>query len=117
MLHFKINEVKDFVLITISGDISINTITEFDRMMNRQLSKDIEIIAISMENLDSIDSTGINHLFKMNKKAYEENIQVIFLDIPKSHMQMLKVTNFHKISTIMTKSNFETEYAQPFSFS
>lgn len=110
MLDIYFEEIDDIIMSYIEGKISIDTIADFDEQFNKQFSKKPEIIAINCGKIENIDSTGINHFFKLSNRAYKDNIKLFYLNIPESVKDMFSLTNFHKINNITTEEIFEADY-------
>ena len=110
MLKIEIQNVERITIIHITGDLVSTIIEKFESTSTQALKNNPEILAINMKFVTHIDSIAINHLFRLTKKANEENIKLIIYDVSQKIKEILEVIKFDRIVKITSKEQFEKDY-------
>ena len=72
MININYKKYNNIFINSIDGELSIKTIDEFNTFLQIQFDHKPDVIAINCSKLNYIDSTGINQLFKLAKKASDK---------------------------------------------
>lgn len=67
-------------------------------------------IAINLENVEAIDSSGISFLVKISKSAGNENIDLILFGMNESLQRLFSVGGLDSFFTICTSAEFQKIY-------
>lgn len=110
MININYKKLDNIFLNYLQGELSIKTIDEFNAIIQIQFSHKPEVIALNCKDLHYLDSTGINHLFKLSKKAREKNIEILYLDLHREMDKMFKLTYLDRVCNVSSYENFESDY-------
>ena len=67
-------------------------------------------IAVNLENVEAIDSSGLSFLVKIAKSARSDNIELILYGMNESLLRLFNVAGLDSFFTICTKSEFQKYY-------
>ena len=105
-----IEEKGNIIIVHLSGTLSYDSIKKFDDLVEEQVRKKPEMIALNCIDLDHVDSYGIHHLFKFWKSASNDDIKLIAYDVSPSVMEIMKVTNLNTLMEVLTGKDFIMDY-------
>jgi anti-anti-sigma factor len=110
MINVSVDDRKDIIIITISGEFYIENIQKVETIWNEQVMKDPGTIAINCGELMYIDSSAIGTLVKFLNSAMNRNIKLVFFDLNPSIKQIFKTARLNNFFTITSREKFEQEF-------
>ena len=110
MLEIKVENKKTLAIIHIKGGFNIETVSNLETVMDAQIKKNPETIAINCGSLDQIDSTAIGALVRYLNLCKKKRIEIIFYNMPFMIMDLFKTSKLNKFFTILTLGEFEKKY-------
>ena len=97
--------------VTLEGDLNIETRRLFDKIiLNKVLSTKIELIAITMIKLISLDSSGLGALIKTYNLCKNEGIQIIISGESSAIRSVFMYSRLDTLFKFMQKAEFEQLY-------
>ena len=110
MLDIHVDAKKEIVVISISGDLFIESLKYFEIIWDEQVSKKPAIIAFDCKNLNKIDSSAIASLVYYLKNAMLNHIHLVLYDINTGIQRVLDTAKLNSFFTITTRKEFVKEY-------
>lgn len=113
MINISVDDRKDIIIITISGEFYIENIQKVENTWNEQVMKSPGTIAIDCSELQYIDSSAIGTLVKFLNSAMNKDIKLVFFDLNSSIQQIFKTARLNNFFTITSREKFEQEFLKP----
>ena len=113
MINVSVDDRKDIIIITISGEFYIENIQKVENTWNEQVMKSPGTIAIDCSELQYIDSSAIGTLVKFLNSAMNKDIKLVFFDLNSSIQQIFKTARLNNFFTITSREKFEQEFPKP----
>ncbi len=103
-------KIKNAIIISISGEITMITVGEIDNVCKNYIDSDIEVLALDLKDVQFIDSFGISRIIKQSKIFTDKDIHFVLINMNGNIHQIFKVATFDRMFTIMTKAEFTDKY-------
>jgi len=110
MSEIIVEESNGAVVLYISGEITMVTVTEIDNTCKKYLDSDINVLAFDMRSVQFIDSFGISRVIKESKAFASRGIEFVLINLNDNINQIFKIATFDKLFTIMSKDEFNQKY-------
>lgn len=110
MSGIKIEEKDGAVIVGISGEITMPTVSEIDIACKKYLESGAKVIALDFKNVVFIDSFGISRVIKLSKAFNAQGTDFVLINMNEHISQVFKIATFDKIFTILTNAEFEGKY-------
>lgn len=116
MSEISIEESNGAVILYLSGEITMVTVTNIDNICKKYLNSDIDVLAFDMRGVQFIDSFGISRVIKESKSFASKGIEFVLINLNDNINQIFKIATFDKLFTIMTKDEFNEKYLKTNSY-
>ncbi len=103
---------NDLVVCELDGRFNIEEVLHFEEAMNKAMESSPRAIAINMESIKYIDSSGIGSLIKTMNIAKGKNIDFVITDIDKEILHIFKLAYLDRFFTIMTYKELLEQYSK-----
>jgi anti-sigma B factor antagonist len=100
MEFFKVQEEKDYILVKIETDITIDINDKFS-VLFKDLEEVGKHIIIDLSSVDYISSTGFGVIARTQTNLKEENKKVFVLNPSLSVKRLFEIINFNKLIPII----------------
>ncbi len=97
-------------IVHLAGRLDIGTKNEFEKQFIAHISEVDKYIAINMEKLDYVDSSGIGALVKCMTECKNNHKDLILYAANEQVMDIFNVAKLAKFFNILSKSDFENKY-------
>lgn len=112
-MEIKIKKINQrIVLLELFGKFNIEEVVRFEETINRIMEDKPAAIAINMEEIKYIDSSGIGSLIKTMNIAKGKNIDLVITDIDKDILHIFKLAYLDRFFTIMPYEEFFEQYSK-----
>jgi anti-anti-sigma factor len=109
-MKISIEQTDTIVIFHIQGEFDFKDVPRAEDFWQKHTAEKPAIAAINCRHLSHVDSSAIGSLIKFNNAARDRNISLIFYDVSKSVMDLLKISRLDRYFTIMSGAQFESEY-------
>lgn len=103
---------KQLILFELFGKFNIEEVLRFEEAVNTAMQDAPAAIAINMESIKYIDSSGIGSLIKTMNVAKGKNIDLIITDIDKEILHIFKLAYLDRFFTIMPYREVLEQYSK-----
>jgi anti-sigma B factor antagonist len=110
MYNLIIDEKDDTAIISISGEITMTTVTDIDNACKKFVNSGLRVFAIDLKNVIFIDSFGISRIIKQSKAFAANGTDFVLINLNDNISQIFKIATFDKLFTIMNQSEFDSKY-------
>ncbi len=100
------------VLFELYGKFNIEEVLHFEEAVNMVMQDAPTAIAINMESIKYIDSSGIGSLIKTMNIAKGKNIDFVITDIDKEILHIFKLAYLDRFFTIMPYNELLEHYSK-----
>lgn len=101
------------VIFHVQGEFDFKDVPAVEEFWQTHIAENPEITAINCRQLTHIDSSAIGSLIKLNNTTRDRHISLVFYNVAKSIMDLLKISRLDRYFTIMSGEQFESEYLRP----
>ncbi|MCX7678058.1 MAG: STAS domain-containing protein [Spirochaetes bacterium] len=109
-MEIKTKKITDKIYtIKLSGKFTIEDVCEFELSINKLIEEWPESIAVNMEDVEYIDSSGIGALIKATNLAKGNNINLVITNINNDILQILKFAYLDRFFKIIDHNEFLKE--------
>ena len=103
-------KIDNIVIISISGEITMNTVSEIDRVYTPFIKSGLSAVAFDLKYVEFIDSFGISKIIKISRAFKAENTEFVLINMKNNILQTFRKAMFDKLLTITTKAEFMDTY-------
>ncbi|HON78006.1 MAG TPA: STAS domain-containing protein [Spirochaetota bacterium] len=103
-------KADNIVIFHVKGEFDFKDVPAAEEFWQNHIQENPECAAINCRELTHVDSSAIGSLIKLNNSARDKNITLVFYNVSKSLMDLLKISRLDRYFTIMTREKFESEY-------
>ena len=103
-------EAGNIVIFHVQGEFDFKDVPAAEEFWQQHIQNNPECAAINCRDLTHVDSSAIGSLIKLNNSVRDRSITLIFYNVSKSLMDLLKISRLDRYFTIMTGEKFESEY-------
>jgi anti-sigma B factor antagonist len=100
------------VLVELSGKFNIEEVFHFEEYLDEIMNNMPSAIAINMEEIKYIDSSGIGSLIKTMNIAKGKNIDLVITSIDKEILHIFKIAYLDRFFSIMSYQEFLDHYSK-----
>ena len=104
------------VIIKMIGRYDIEEVHDFGTLLQDQINKDFEVIALNLSELSYIDSSGIGSLIRCMNTATRKGVDFICYNLTQNIENTFKLAKIDQFISIFTEENFKKKYIEPFDF-
>jgi anti-sigma B factor antagonist len=98
------------VVISLSGDVNLNSVEMIENAYDDQISQKPEVISMNCKNLNSIDSSGLGLFIKLFKAAEKENIEFVVTGIVGNVSALFDLSKLDNLFPVMDEDEFKLRY-------
>ncbi|MBE7411509.1 MAG: STAS domain-containing protein [Leptospiraceae bacterium] len=109
-MELKLNTVGKTKVIEIYGKFDIESTEEFESIFNKQLELKPETLAIDMNKLDYIDSSGIGSLIKSLNNIKNQKGKLILVGLKPMILNVFKLAKLDMFFQIMSNEDFKLKF-------
>ena len=110
-MKIDIRRDDNIVNIKLIGKYDIEELLFFSTVFSDEISKRPEIIALDLEELTYIDSSGIGSLIRYVNIALKENIEFICYNLNKNIENIFKISKLDQFLNILSNDDYQKKYA------
>ncbi len=110
-MEIKLNSAGKVKIIEIIGKFDIENTEEFEVVFNKQIESKPSILAIDLNKLDYIDSSGIGCLIKSLNNIKNQKGVLILVGLKPMILNVFKLAKLDLFFQIMTNDDFKHKYA------
>lgn len=111
-MEIKLNSAGKVKIIEIIGKFDIENTEEFEVVFNKQIESKPSILAIDLNKLDYIDSSGIGCLIKSLNNIKNQKGALILVGLKPMILNVFKLAKLDLFFQIMTNDDFNTRYSK-----
>jgi anti-anti-sigma factor len=97
-------------IVTITGDFTISTIKDYEDTVFPMFKHDGKVVAINMESIDFIDSSGISALVNSLNIANVHKKDFVLFNLNNDVQKILTKVGLNNFFITMTQEEFESKY-------
>ncbi|MBK8395469.1 MAG: STAS domain-containing protein [Leptospiraceae bacterium] len=109
-MELKLNNIGNVKVIEIYGKFDIENTEEFETLYNKQLESKPGTLAIDMNKLDYIDSSGIGCLIKSLNSIKNQKGVLILVGLKPMILNVFKLAKLDLFFQIMTNDEFKQKF-------
>ncbi|MCB1140715.1 MAG: STAS domain-containing protein [Leptospiraceae bacterium] len=109
-MELKLRTLGKVKIIEIYGKFDIENTEEFETLFQKQLEANPSTLAIDMNKLDYIDSSGIGTLIKSLNAIKSKKGILILVGLKPMILNVFKLAKLDMFFEIMTNEQFETKF-------
>ncbi len=109
-MELKLNTVGKIKVIEIYGKFDIESTEEFESIFNKQLESSPELLAIDMNKLDYIDSSGIGSLIKSLNNIKNQKGKLMLVGLKPMILNVFKLAKLDMFFQIMSNEEFKLKF-------
>jgi len=110
MIEIKTDKNNNAVVLTLNGELSIESVKEFNRSMDINIAEKPDIIALNCENLKHVDSYSISHIFNYSKVTRSKNIKFLVFNLNRFLKKVFDITDLSSFVEVIDSEEFLSRY-------
>lgn len=110
-MELRVGKVGEVKVIEIQGKFDIESTEEFETLFQKQIESNPPIIAIDMNKLEYIDSSGIGTLIKSLNIIKNNKGNLILVGLNNMILNVFKLAKLDMFFQIMTNDEFQKKFA------
>ncbi len=110
MIKIDVEERENTVTITISGELSLGDIDEFDHTFKKYINSNLDVIALDLKYIPHLDSFGLSRIIKISRVFGGSGTEFVLMNMNEDIHRTFKITTFDKLFKIMTQNEFDRTY-------
>lgn len=110
-MELRIGKLGDVKVIEIQGKFDIESTEEFETLFQKQMESNPSTIAIDMNKLEYIDSSGIGTLIKSLNTIKNNKGNLILVGLNNMILNVFKLAKLDMFFQIMTNEEFKKKFA------
>jgi anti-anti-sigma factor len=111
-LELKLSKLGSVKIIEIHGKFDIESTEEFETLFQKQMESSPSILAIDMNKLDYIDSSGIGTLIKSLNAIKNKKGTLILIGLNNMILNVFKLAKLDMFFQIMTTDDFKKKFSE-----
>ncbi|HMY70156.1 MAG TPA: STAS domain-containing protein [Leptospiraceae bacterium] len=109
-MELKLNSIGKIKIIEIHGKFDIENTEEFETLFQKQLDSSPAMLAIDMNKLDYIDSSGIGTLIKSLNAIKNKKGELVLVGLKPMILNVFKLAKLDMFFQIMNNDDFKAKY-------
>ncbi|HNH10019.1 MAG TPA: STAS domain-containing protein [Leptospiraceae bacterium] len=109
-MELKLNSIGKIKIIEIHGKFDIENTEEFETLFQKQLDSSPTMLAIDMNKLDYIDSSGIGTLIKSLNAIKNKKGELVLVGLKPMILNVFKLAKLDMFFQIMNNDDFKAKY-------
>jgi len=110
MIITGIEERNNAVIISMSGELSLSNIEEFENVFKKYTDSDFNVAALEMGHVPYLNSFGISRIIKVSRTFINNNKDFVLINMNENIHQIFRMSTFDKIFNIMSNEEFNEKY-------
>ncbi len=111
-MKITINRIgRGLIVVQMTGRFHIEGVQNFDRAISELFEESPKSIALNMEGLSYIDSSGIGALVKVMNISKNRGIDLVITDLNKEILHIFKLASLDRFFTISTHKEITARYS------
>lgn len=111
-MELKLSKLGPVKIIEIHGKFDIESTEEFETLFQKQLEQNPSILAIDMNKLEYIDSSGIGTLIKSLNAIKNKKGSLILVGLNNMILNVFKLAKLDMFFQIMSNEEFKLKYSE-----
>ncbi|MDX1960905.1 MAG: STAS domain-containing protein [Leptospiraceae bacterium] len=111
-MELKLSNLGKVKIIEIHGKFDIENTEEFETLFQKQVDTSPTVLAIDMNKLDYIDSSGIGTLIKSLNTLKNKKGQLILVGLKPMILNVFKLAKLDMFFQIMSNEEFKLKYQE-----
>ncbi len=111
MTNISVEEKEGAVVLSIIGEITMETANEVENNCSKYLNSGLRVLAFDLHGVMFIDSFGLSIIIKHSKNFISRGTDFVLVDMNDKIRQIFKISTFDRIFTIMTRDQFDEKYS------
>ena len=100
-------------IVSISGYLDVQSQGKFEEYFSQQIKQAPKTIAINLQQLQYIDSSGIGSLVRCMTEAKNQQKELVLFGANGEIMEIFNVAKLAKFFNILSAKEFDTKYGLP----
>lgn len=110
MIITNVEEKNNTVIVSMNGELSLNSIEEFDDAFKKYLNSSPTVVALDLEHVPYLNSFGISRIIKISRAFADKGIEFVLINMNENIYQIFRMSTFDKIFNILTLEEFNRKY-------
>ncbi len=110
LLKLKTESRDGLIIIYLFGGLVGANFYDIEDDINREIEKKPGTIALNLEGLEDLDSTGIGYLVKVRTKALGNDVGLVLYNISITILELITIAGMDHLFTIMSYDDFAGKY-------
>lgn len=110
-MELRVSKLGEVRIIEIQGKFDIESTEEFETLFQKQMETNPSIIAIDMNKLEYIDSSGIGTLIKSLNTIKNNKGSLILVGLNHMILNVFKLAKLDMFFQIMSNEDFKKKFA------
>lgn len=110
-MELRVSKLGEVKVIEIQGKFDIESTEEFETLFQKQMENNPSIIAIDMNKLEYIDSSGIGTLIKSLNTIKNNKGSLILVGLNSMILNVFKLAKLDMFFQIMNNEDFKKKFA------
>lgn len=83
-------------LVRLAGELDLSTISALEAELHRLMAEDLQTVVVDLEDLEFIDSTGLQCLYKVARRSRADGGRLRFIDARGQVDRLLRLTGIRE---------------------
>jgi anti-anti-sigma factor len=110
LIKVYIEEKKGIVIVFFYGELSSANFHDIEEDIKDAINRESDILALNLDGLENIDSTGIGFLVKVKTKFAGSKKKLILYSTPARILELLYIAQVDTLFEIISKKDFDKKY-------
>ncbi len=106
MLKTSIELKDETAILTLNGNFDVTQLRKFEHVFKEYLNSKIKIIALNLEKLEYIDSSGMGSLIRCSNLAQKKGIQFLCHSLSNEIEEVFQLSRIDQYIKILTNNEF-----------
>ncbi|MFW5862170.1 MAG: STAS domain-containing protein [Spirochaetota bacterium] len=111
-MQIDIHKENNMVIFNLIGKYDISEVHNFETMYKKHLDQKPRLIALKLQNLKYIDSSGIGSLVRCMNLALKNDVEFICFDLNENVESIFKLAKLDQFITLLTEEEFMDTYVR-----
>ena len=112
MLKFDVYASPTTCLLELNGMLTYETKVLFIKQVEKYAVLGRKEFVMDMRKVSLVDSSGLSALVKAHNLCKQENIYLVFLEVPPQIKQLLNTMGIGKVLTLINQLQFDQKYTR-----
>ncbi len=110
MLEIGFAEKGTIVIVSIAGELSMRTVSDFDLSFKKYINSGFEVVALDLQYMSFLDSFGMNRIIKISRPFVESGKEFVLINMNDAILNTFRIAAFDTLFAIMSGDDFRKKY-------